>query len=597
MKHGSFTRKLILSYLVLAVIPLLVLLVIVVVNTTKSTEKSSQAKLDSAAALAEAQFNSLKDTMEFISLDVICRDGFIQMAKGLTYKNNTSYEENKYYQGLTASICTYSNVMSNYNLAYFNQEGHFITNEKYNNKYSFQFRLGQEQIDRLEWKEEADHNSGATILLPVSGDAVPEFGMEALTLVRAVRDPGKVVGYLAVQIRLEDLNYIFGIDELSDSEIMVQSGNRVIYATEGFPKQKYLQEGMRELKKDYLVASVLNPGSKITVTLASPMSLVYEIVIGTIFTFLLEGILLLALTVGGILVFSRQLSMPLVALKKEMQSTTLENLKSVTSRKPFERYEETRYLYEEFVRMRNRLDTMIQNEITLKTLHVRELLHSLQGQINPHFLYNTLNIIGIMGSENGDDRVYDACLKLSGLLRYFISDRNSTTATVREEMENTRIYLELMKLRFEDRITYELGCEEKVLEQPVLRLVMQPFVENIFEHAFDTGHVSIDVRIRGYEETGRWVISIEDNGAGMDPEVLSSLQEELRLAWDNTLKDGSGVRDGIGVGNTILRLKLFYNGDFDYIIENKPSGGFRVVLSAVMKECDEENERDQGTDY
>ena len=97
--------------------------------------------------------------------------------------------------------------------------------------------------------------------------------------------------------------------------------------------------------------------------------------IGTIFTFLLEGILLLALTVGGILVFSRQLSMPLVALKKEMQSTTLENLKSVTSRKPFERYEETRYLYEEFVRMRNRLDTMIQNEITLKTLHVRELLH------------------------------------------------------------------------------------------------------------------------------------------------------------------------------------------------------------------------------
>ena len=589
MKHGSFTRKLILSYLVLAVIPLLVLLVIVMVNTTKSTEKTSQSKLDSAAALAAAQFHSLKDTMEFISLDVICKEDFIQMAKGLTYSDNTTYEEQQYYQGVAAALCTYSNVVSNYNLVYFNEKGHFITSEKYNNQYTFQFRLEEGEISRLDWKEEADQNSGATILLPLSKTAVPEFDMEALTLVRAVRDPGKVVGYLAVQIRLEDLDYIFGIDELSDSEILVQSGTRVIYATEGFPEEEFLQGGESSLSQEYLVASASNEESDITVLLVSPMSLVFEKVMNTILTFLLEGVLLLALTIGGILVFSRQLSMPLVALKREMEVTTLENLNTVTSRKPFERYEETRYLHEEFMRMRKRLDTMIQNEITLKTLHVRELMHSLQGQINPHFLYNTMNIIGIMGLEKGDDRVYSACLKLSGLLRYFISDRNSMTTTIREEMENTKIYLDLMKLRFEDRIFFEIDCEDWILEQPVLRLMMQPFVENIFEHAFDIQHLSIVIRITGREENGRWIISIEDDGAGVKPEILAGLQETVRRAWENTMKGGSEARDGIGVVNTLLRLKLFYNGEFDYSLENKPAGGFRVVLSAEMKEV--KNER------
>ena len=583
MKHGNFTRKLILSYLVLAVVPLMIVLAVVAANITKSTEKSLQAGLDSAVLLAEEQFSFLKDTMEFISLNVICQEGFLQKAKGLTYNDNTTYEERQYYQGVAASVCTYPNVVSNYNLVYFNEMGHFITSEKYNNKYTFQFRLRPEQIECLDWKEETDRNNGAAILLPVSDKAVPEFDTEALTLVRAVRDPGKAVGYLAVQIRLEDMNYIFGIDELSDSEIMVQSEGQVIYVTEG-------------LRKEHLIASARNGDSQITVTLSSPKSLVYVKVFRTILTFLIEGIMLLTLTIGGILVFSRQLSMPLVALKEEMQFTTLKNLKTVTSRKPFERYEETRYLYEEFVSMRKRLDTMIQNEITLKTLHIRELLHSLQGQINPHFLYNTLNIIGIMGSENGDNGVYDACLKLSGLLQYFISDRNSTVTTIQEEKDHTKVYLELMKLRFEDRITYRLDCEEELLEQPVLRLVMQPFVENIFEHAFDRGHISIEIQIRGYERNGRWVISIEDNGAGMNPEMLSALQDELHLAWKSMLKEGGQVRDGIGVRNTIMRLKLYYNGDFDYIIENRPSGGFHVELSAVMKES-KRNERNQGIDY
>lgn len=590
MKKGSFARKLILSYLVLAVIPLLVLLSVVVVNAIISTKNTLQTKLDSAAMIAEAQFASIMDTMEFISLDMICSDKFIQMAKGLTYPQNTTFEEKVYYLALEASICTYSHVQSTYCLSYFNTEGHFITNDKYNNMYSFQYRLDQEVIRSLDWISEADRYGGKAILLPVSDNAVPHFDEQALTLVRVVRDPGKIIGYLAVQIRISDMDYMFGIDELNDSSIMIQRGDHVIFATENFPMEKYLTLPADKLKKEYLISSVSSESGQssdqIKVTLASPMSLVYEQVSQTILTFLLEGILLLVLTIGGILVFSRQFSMPLVALKNEMGATTLKNLNLVSSGKPYERYEETKYLYQEFVQMRKRLDTMIQNEVTLKTLHMRELLNSLQSQINPHFLYNTLNVIGIMGVENGDSRVYDACIMLSELLRYFISDRSVGTTTIRKEVENTKVYLQLMQLRFEDRIRYTLECDECVMEQPVLRLIMQPFVENIFEHAYNTEHISIEIKIKVFASNGRWIISVEDDGAGIDPDTLFLLQRELDIACSNTLKAENDGRDadGIGMENTILRLKLFYRDEFTYTVENKDSGGFRVELSALMKE-------------
>ncbi|MDO5422708.1 MAG: histidine kinase [Eubacteriales bacterium] len=585
MKNESFTWKLLRSYLILAVIPLIAVMIYVVTDSTSSARRASKQRLESAATLTGAQFGSLLDTMEFVSMSVMCSDDFINMAKRLTYENNTQLEERTYYQSLVADICSYAYVDSVYKLAYFSKKGHFITNQRYNDDYSFLYRIPEETMEEVDWLSKADEERGKTVLLPASDNSVPEMHEEALTLVRAVRDPGEVTGYLVVQMRLEDLSYIFSIDELSDAQILIQDQETVIYATDGFPLQCY-QEDPAQFDKAYLSASVTDTARNLKITLASPMELVYASVVDTMKPLILEGVILLAFTIGGICIFSKSLSRPLIALKEEMQHTTLDNLNHAANQKLFESYEETKYLYTEFTHMRARLDTMIQNEIALRTLHTRELLHSLQGQINPHFLYNTLNMIGVMGSESGNDQVYDACLKLSGILRYSIADKNNGLSTIRDELENTRQYLELMKLRFEDRIQWELTCAEEIQEQPILRLVVQPFVENIFEHAFDAAHIRMEIRIRGYEEEGRWVISIEDNGAGISPEALARLLEELQRNYENARKTGSRKQDGIGIENTILRLLLYYKGDFHYTIENRECGGVRILLSAMVKECE-----------
>ena len=108
--------------------------------------------------------------------------------------------------------------------------------------------------------------------------------------------------------------------------------------------------------------------------------------------------------------------------------------------------------------------------------------NSLQAQINPHFLYNTLNVIGIMGTESHNPDIYDACRRLSSLMRYAIADKNGRNSIIGWEIENITDYLELMKLRFEHRVEYQVFCEEMLKNTEIPRLIFQPFVENVFEH-------------------------------------------------------------------------------------------------------------------
>ncbi len=585
-KKNSFLSRLLLTYLVAALIPLFCIIGILFHLKWDAGKQEMQRTADYTAELLSIQLESVWNTMSFISLDIVSHGEFVAAAVGLTYENTSSYEKSRCYNTLVGAISAYPYVSSSYRVVFFNEEGYFMTNERYNRAYDYTYRLPEGCLEQYGWIGTARNNYGKEIMLPVSSEALPNTATEGFSLVRSVRDPGSVVGFLAVQLTGDSLTQLLCVGELYDIDIMISRGSDIIYRSEGFPA--YAAESLGEdrgallpaLRQNYLVSSVLREDSDIQVTAVISMETVLRQMRADFMLIGLIAVFVTLLTLIMIYVFARRMSAPLILFTKKMKDTTVRNLLEDSDDRSKAPFHEVQLLYDEFSRMRGRLEVMIENEIALTALQSKERLRYLQSQINPHFLYNTLNMIGIMGAETGDMRIYNSCQMLSAVLKYAVTDKESDSATFGEEFDNTEMYLKLMKLRFEDRLEFGLECHPDLKERRTLRITLQPFVENIFEHAFDAGHTKLTVSVKGTVVSDKWSIVIQDDGAGMPEKELQALAQEIENGIRGSALSGNSVQEEIHIGirNTLVRMSLFYGDSFRYSIDNVPSGGFRVTL-------------------
>lgn len=597
MKKKSFMRSLMVSYLWIAILPLAVILAIFFVNTVKNSQNNVEEKAESSARLISAQIQSLMDNMSFLSIHLV--NNIMYSAKGLNYPHNTLVKEEQYYSEIQSECCSYAIEDSLYNVVFFTDRGYYIKSEEYNVDYNCRYRLPEEELEGIGWLEAARSNYGKSLILPVDGHKIPLDGRKTLTMARAIRDPGKVVGYLCIQVEAEYLDEIFKIGEQSGAQVLLydRSSGNTVYSTSDFPVELVKTENrtmdlkqsenqtmdFEQLKKDYLVIKEEELNG-LTTVLISPRKEIYASALKEIGILLVEGVGLLALTVLFICYYTRKMTKPLKVLTAQMSSMTLENLNAGEENTDSPSYDEIRYLYEGYRDMQKRLDQMIQKEIASKTLRIQERLSSLQAQINPHFLYNTLNVIGIMGSEARQPQIYNACLRLSSLLRYSIADKNDSASTIGLEIQNITGYLELMKLRFEHHVEYSIQCGQELENVEVPRLFLQPFVENVFEHAYNGEQRIVKILISCRQE-GEWIsVSVEDDGKGMAEGELDDLKERIEEHKNTPVSEQiRKMKDGIGVENTIMRLSFFFGKDFRYSLENREEGGFRVLLLIKRK--------------
>ncbi|MFT3982848.1 MAG: histidine kinase [Lachnospiraceae bacterium] len=590
----SFRAHLKSSFLMISIIPLLLILGIVFFNTLHDSMKNAQTKMDITAELISVQLNSLIENMRFIGINLVGNQEVINAARNLGNSQKSIIKEQEYYRTLCLQFCSYAIVDSPYTVKFFNDDGYYITSDKYNIDYNYRYRLSKEEENTIDWKSKVAGNFGDGVLLNVQEKAMPLDHVKTLTMVRAIRNPGKNVGYLGVQVGTDYLDNIFmiGMQEENSVFMIKTDSNEVIYTSEGASIQEYYDENgaidFDILEKTYLVAIEENEGNNIMTILLRPKSQIYAGVYREMLVLSAEMLTLVLITLIFVIVYSQQLTKPIRNLTRYIQNTT--SLDNFAETEPLKHnidteYEEIKSLYLSYSEMSRKINILLQNEITNKTIQMREKLNSLQSQINPHFLYNTLNVIGILGMEQGNNQIYKSCYKLSAILRYSIADKNRNITTIKKEMDNLNFYLELMKLRFEHRLEYQLICDEEIEGVELPRLTLQPFVENVFEHAIDERHTEIQIVIKGlYEPNNRFVISIEDNGAGMDKEELEEMKREIsRYLLEYKLGKNIETAYGIGVRNTILRLAISYGDTFSYTIENLNPCGFRISLSAERK--------------
>ncbi|MCD7736187.1 MAG: histidine kinase [Lachnospiraceae bacterium] len=177
---------------------------------------------------------------------------------------------------------------------------------------------------------------------------------------------------------------------------------------------------------------------------------------------------------------------------------------------------------------------------------------ALESQINAHFLCNTLTAINYDAMDNGDYEVADLLKKLSGILSYTFS-RRLISVTLGEEIQWVEQYLCLQKFRLMEVFDYEICFPAEYGEWPCCRLFLQPFVENSILHGFEGKENGGRIRIEGRTDGNRFLLTVKDNGCGMEPEIQGVIESILE---ENRSLSLNGA--GIGIQNAVTRLRMYY---------------------------------------
>jgi two-component system sensor histidine kinase YesM len=220
-------------------------------------------------------------------------------------------------------------------------------------------------------------------------------------------------------------------------------------------------------------------------------------------------------------------------------------------------------------RIRDLLDAKVKEQENLKKAELR----ALQAQINPHFLYNTLDTIIWMTESKKTGEVIEIVRALSSFFRISLS-KGRDWITIGEEVERTRSYLIIQKMRYRDIVDYQIEVDEAVAGNTVLKLVLQPLVENALYHGIKNkrqgGTIVVRAQQRNQDEI---LLQVEDNGIGFTAEKLAQLQAELA--------DESGeikLESGFGIGNVNKRIRLYYGKQYGLSIKSEDQAGTCVTI-------------------
>lgn len=193
---------------------------------------------------------------------------------------------------------------------------------------------------------------------------------------------------------------------------------------------------------------------------------------------------------------------------------------------------------------------------------------ALEAQINPHFLYNTLDTINWMAIEKEEFDISNAINALATILRYAIAKSNALV-TVREEIEWLKKFIFLQQFRLKDAVSCELDVDPDIMDASIHKLLMQPFIENAIIHGFEDSTENATLWISLKNEDNHIVIRIKDNGKGMSPEMVDQINKGVIEAKDRT---------HIGMGNVITRMKMYYADDASVSVESTMDVGTIVTL-------------------
>ncbi|MBU9709588.1 sensor histidine kinase [Paenibacillus sp. AK121] len=285
-------------------------------------------------------------------------------------------------------------------------------------------------------------------------------------------------------------------------------------------------------------------------------------------------------------IVSRSISHPLKRVIREMKRVETGNFRHTVN---IESYEEINQLATSFNHMVRQIAELIELVRISSVSEKNAELHALQTQVNPHFLYNTLDMIYWMLDEKGQDQLGEVVLSLSHMFRYSSHWEEGADVSLREEVEQVGHYLTIIQARLEGRVSVDVNIEEQWLDIRLPKMTLQPLIENAVKHGLEPLHANTGGKllVRAEEYGGVLSLHIIDNGVGMEYERWEVVQVALAEPGKQA---GSGQAGGIGLQNLNLRLRHMFGEEYGLRISSTPGAGTTVTVSVPLPQKEEKHE-------
>lgn len=399
----------------------------------------------------------------------------------------------------------------------------------------------------------------------------------------SVENPGEELGKLVISVEFEEIEKMAKLESELLEGYCLYDGQGKALVTEGALKQEYKdfapgeEESSVFSEKDDIYISAGGMGdnwllvSEISRSRLMQRSFQAYFYLTVLFIFIIGG---LVITLNIVI---RKFVKPIHKLSETAEEVGRGNF---DVRVDICTDDELEMLSEVFNRMIVDIQKFMNDSVEHEKILRKMQIENLMLQINPHFIYNTMNSIVYMARMNGNTQIADFANAFISLLQNTLDVTDSVYQTLRQELLNVKNYLYLQSYRYADKFVYEIECDKELMECKILNVMIQPAVENAIFHGIAPKEGKCALKISAHRKDNAVEICVEDNGVGMSEEILQELM-------CTSHKQKEGVRK-IGVANVKKRIRNIFGEPYDLEIESKVNVGTKVIMTIPYIKGDSE---------
>ncbi len=453
---------------------------------------------------------------------------------------------------------------------------------------SFQDLINSEQNFVIEPPHQIENYTDAAII-PQSDKTM------VLTIHHKIIDvlSNELLGILTIDIDMDE--YIRISDRLiqggDESAFLIDSDGFIVYASDqdliGKPITADLQSQINKEEiysdnGDILLSRTLSwPLEQWKLVKITPSDFLFNEVRQTAQTNIIVGVGVVFLGLLMVVIISHKITRPIKLLSRKVRRIEGENMDKDVSFDD-EREDEIGHLEKHIKGMMDRINLHIEREYKLEIENRKNQFKVLKSQVNPHFLYNSLQSIGAVALRSNSPDVYKYVTSLSRMMRYSI--RADQWVSVQSEVDYIKAYLELQMERFRTSLSYSIDIHETLRDIRVPSMILQPLVENFFKHCYEEGVYDAHLHIDGEIREEYLYLVVENDGPSLTDTELRALRESIYTSGD----EGTDSHEHIGLKNIHERLVLNYGPGAGMELDTKEGQGFSVRLKIPLRTKEDE---------